>query len=69
MIFGGQFGEYDVHKVGFDADILMAFLSAAGFGDFAEVSEFGLFQDCSSLRMMDTLISLNMTATKISDQV
>lgn len=64
IMFGGHVNEHDVHKVGFDADILASFLVKAGFIDCQEVSEFGLFEDCSSLRVMDTLISLNMVAMK-----
>jgi predicted O-linked N-acetylglucosamine transferase (SPINDLY family)/predicted SAM-dependent methyltransferase len=64
MIFGGQMNEYDVHKVGFDADTLSMYLKVAGFREFKVVEEFGLFQDCSSLRFADILISLNMIAIK-----
>ena len=63
-IFGGQTTAYDVHKVGFDAEILSSYLLEAGFIDCTIVPEFGLFNDCSSLRFKDTLISLNMIATK-----
>jgi predicted SAM-dependent methyltransferase len=64
VIFGGQTNEYDVHKVGFDVDILALYLAEAGFEDYEQVSEFNLFNDCSSLRILDTLISLNVVATK-----
>jgi predicted SAM-dependent methyltransferase len=64
MMFGGQINEYDVHKVGFDIDFLTAYLEAAGFKEYRQVSELGLFNDTSSMRVMNTLISLNILATK-----
>jgi predicted O-linked N-acetylglucosamine transferase (SPINDLY family)/predicted SAM-dependent methyltransferase/GT2 family glycosyltransferase len=64
MIFGGQLNEYDVHKVGFDQDILGTYLQHAGFQDIQVVSEFGLFDDCSSLLFGGIPISLNMIAKK-----
>ncbi|MDY6940332.1 MAG: methyltransferase domain-containing protein [Cyanobacteriota bacterium] len=64
IIFGAHSNEYDVHKVGFDFGILAMYLEEAGFEEYEPVSEFGLFNDCSSMRLMDTLISLNVIATK-----
>jgi predicted SAM-dependent methyltransferase len=64
IIFGGQTNQFDVHKVGFDSDILAMYLEEAGFQAYEVVSEFGWFKDCSSLRLMDSLISLNAIATK-----
>jgi len=64
MMFGGQTNEHDVHKVGFDADILALYLEEVGFTQYTQVQEFGFFNDCSSMRLLDTLISLNMIATK-----
>jgi predicted SAM-dependent methyltransferase len=64
IMFGGQVNQYDVHKVGFDFDVLGLYIAEVGFQDYEAVSEFGLFQDCSSLRLLDTLISLNVIATK-----
>lgn len=64
IMFGGQTNEYDVHKVGFDFDILVLYLEEAGFQEYTSVPEFGMFNDCSSLRLLDTLISLNMIVTK-----
>lgn len=64
IMFGGQTNQYDVHKVGFDYDILALYLQEAGFSDCEEIQEFGLFRDCSSMRILDTLISLNVIATK-----
>ncbi len=64
MLFGGQVNEYDVHKVGLDADILAGFLSDVGFANMQIIDEFHLFQDCSALRWKGQLISLNVIVTK-----
>lgn len=64
IMFGGQVNQYDVHRVGFDPETLALYLEEIGFEDCTPVSEFGLFNDCSSLRLLDTLISVNMIATK-----
>jgi glycogen(starch) synthase len=64
IMFGGQINEYDVHRVGFDPDTLTIYLQQAGFVDCTLVSEFGLFDDCSTLKILNTLISVNMIATK-----
>ena len=66
IIFGGHINEYDIHRAGLDPDILASYLQEAGFTDCEEVSEFGLFDDCSSMRLLDTLISVNMVTTKPS---
>jgi glycogen synthase len=68
MMFGGQHNEYDVHKVGFDLDTLTEYLQEAGFVDCHQVSEFGLFNDCSRLQFMEMPISLNMLARKKEDE-
>lgn len=64
IIFGAQTNIYDVHKVGFDFEILGICLEEVGFTEYQQVSEFNLFQDCSTIRILDTLISLNVIATK-----
>ncbi|MBD2665114.1 methyltransferase type 11 [Richelia sinica FACHB-800] len=64
IMFGGQTNIYDVHKVGFDFEILAVCLEEAGFQIYERVSEFNLFNDCSSLRILETLISLNVVAQK-----
>jgi predicted SAM-dependent methyltransferase len=64
MIFGGQTNEYDVHKVGFDFDILWMYLSDVGFSKCEQVEQFNLFNDCSKIQLMGTWISLNVIATK-----
>ncbi|MBM0743673.1 methyltransferase domain-containing protein [Phormidium sp. CLA17] len=64
IMFGGQVNLYDVHKVGFDFETLGLYLQEAGFQNYERVVEFNLFNDCSSMRLLDTLISLNVIATK-----
>jgi len=64
IIYGGQINIYDVHKVGFDFEILGMYLEEVGFEEYEQTSEFNLFNDCSSLRILDTLISLNVIARK-----
>ena len=64
IIFGGHMNEYDVHRVGFDPDTLTLYLQQVGFTNCTPVSEFGLFNDCSTMKILDTLISVNMIATK-----
>ncbi|BFM40965.1 methyltransferase domain-containing protein [Synechocystis sp. LKSZ1] len=64
MIFGGQTNIYDVHKVGFDEDILAMYLEMAGFDSYERVMEFNIFQDCSSIKLVNTHVSLNVIASK-----
>ena len=64
IIFGGQTNQYDVHKVGFDFDILCMYFSEVGFEKVARVSEFNLFNDCSGLHVLGHPISLNVIASK-----
>jgi predicted SAM-dependent methyltransferase len=64
IIFGGQTNQYDVHKVGFDYEILCLYLNEVGFERCQRVSTFNLFNDCSGLQLMGNLISLNVIATK-----
>jgi len=65
IIFGGQTNIHDVHKVGFDFEILAMYLEEVGFQEYEQISEFNLFKDCSSIRILDTLISLNVVAKKL----
>ncbi len=64
IIFGSQTNQYDVHKVGFDFDILCMFLADAGFIECQRVAEFNLFNDLSVIQLFCTPISLNVIATK-----
>jgi predicted SAM-dependent methyltransferase len=63
-MFGGQANGYDIHKTGFDAEILAYYLLNVGFTNLERVEEFGLFDDASNLRILDTTISLNIIAYK-----
>ncbi|OWZ11965.1 UDP-N-acetylglucosamine-peptide N-acetylglucosaminyltransferase [Phytophthora megakarya] len=63
IMYGGQIDQYDLHKVGFDEAILIAYLTqAAGFCEFTRYDDFGLFSDSSVLVVYDTPISLNLQA-------
>lgn len=64
MMFGGQLDAFDFHKTGFFEELLVLFLLNAGFRDPHRVGDFGLFDDYSSFRFLDTPISLNMVAVK-----
>jgi predicted SAM-dependent methyltransferase len=64
MMFGGQLNAHDFHKIGLSWEFLATMLQQVGFIEIRRVSEFGLFHDCSSIRFADTLISLNVQATK-----
>ena len=64
MIYGGQLDPHDFHKAGFDFDILKSFLEKTGFVQIERVSEFGLFDDSSSLRFAGVPISLNVIARR-----
>jgi predicted SAM-dependent methyltransferase len=63
-LFGTQKNQYDWHKVGFDFEILTYFLQKAGFCDYQRVTEFTMFNDSSSRRISDRLVSLNVIAKK-----
>ncbi|WP_448571850.1 class I SAM-dependent methyltransferase [Trichothermofontia sp.] len=64
IMFGGQTNEFDVHRVGFDADTLAMYLEEAGFQGYEVVEQFDFFSDSSQIKLCDTLISLNAIATK-----
>ena len=64
MIFGGQINEFDFHKVGLIEDFLVNYFRQSGFARWRRVEEFSVFDDDSSLRVGEYLISLNMIATK-----
>ena len=59
-IFGARMTEYDIHHVGLNFEFLHMFLREAGFRDIRRVREFGLFKDCSNLRIGNVPISLNV---------
>ena len=62
--YGGQENEHDFRKVGFNHEILLYFLTMAGFKEARRVETFGLFQDNSVLTRFGTPISLNVEARK-----
>jgi len=65
MIFGGQLDQHDFHKAGITWEFISAYLKRAGFSSWRRVGEFGIFEnDCSSIRLGNQLISLNVEATK-----
>jgi len=64
IMFGGQINQYDVHKVGFDFDILCYYLAESGFTKCRRVSGFNLFKDCSTLHVFGNPISLNVIVSK-----
>jgi predicted SAM-dependent methyltransferase len=64
MMFGGHSNEFDIHRVGFDPEILASYLRGAGFEDCMDVGQFDLFEDCSVITFQGVMISLNMVATK-----
>jgi predicted SAM-dependent methyltransferase len=64
MAFGGQLDPYDFHYVGLSFDILGELLGNAGFSTIERVSEFGVFSDTSSARILGTLVSLNVLIYK-----
>ncbi|MCS6959245.1 MAG: methyltransferase domain-containing protein [Pseudanabaenaceae cyanobacterium SKYGB_i_bin29] len=64
ILYGTQTNIYDVHKVGFDYQILYYYLSMAGFINIQQVERFNIFNDCSNFCIRGELISLNVVATK-----
>jgi predicted SAM-dependent methyltransferase len=64
MIFGGQMNPYDYHKNGFIEDFLVNYFRSAGYSSWERVKEFSIFDDTSSMRLGEYLISLNMIAIK-----
>ncbi len=64
VIFGGQTDRTDFHKVGLTLEFISYFLHQAGFERIRRVPEFGLFNDCSTVRILGQLISLNVEVIK-----
>src|SRR6185436_2340166 len=64
MAFGGQNDPFDFHGVGLTFEFLDDYLRSAGFSRVERVSEFGLFEDSSSLKFAESPISLNVVAYK-----
>ena len=63
IMYGGQVDEYDVHKVGFNQEILAAFLQECGFCNIRRKEVFNLFEDTNKAKLRDVYISLNLIAT------
>ena len=68
ILMGGQMDEYDFHRTGFFEELLVDYLGQVGFVRIQRVEEHGLFEDCSSLRLDERLISLNVVAYKPMSQ-
>jgi predicted SAM-dependent methyltransferase len=64
IMFGGQMDAHDFHHVGLTEEFLADLLSVAGFREIYRVPEFNIFNDTSSTKFGDVLISLNMVAIK-----
>jgi len=65
MVFGGQQDPFDFHKVGLTWEFLSSYLQQAGFRSFRRVAEFDILEnDCSSIRVGEQLISLNVEAIR-----
>lgn len=64
MMFGAQMDEFDFHKIGLNFDFMEDYLRDVGFATVEHVESFGLFDDCSELRVEGHLISLNLIVTK-----
>ena len=64
MMFGGQIDPYDFHKVGYNEEILGAYLAESGFTDIQAVESFDLFNDTSNMEFAGRRISLNLLARK-----
>ena len=62
MMFGSRANQYDIHHSGLTMEFMQEFLSDAGFRGIRRVREFGLFHDCSTIRMKGKSISLNIEA-------
>ena len=67
MMFGGHADQYDYHYVGLDLDILIIFLTEAGFQKILKVEAFGIFKDASICCVDNIPISLNVIAFKGCD--
>jgi predicted O-linked N-acetylglucosamine transferase (SPINDLY family)/predicted SAM-dependent methyltransferase len=64
MIFGGHVNQHDYHKIGFNKEILSAFLIDTGFKKNEIVERFGIFNDTSDFQYEGVAISLNIIAEK-----
>jgi predicted SAM-dependent methyltransferase len=63
-IYGGQSDAWDFHKCGYTFDLLTSMLRDYRFGNIERVKSFGLFKDCSELKLANVSISLNVRAVR-----
>jgi len=64
MMMGSQKDPHDFHRSIFDMGLLCHFLDEAGFKSICQVERFGVFQDCSDIKIRGKLISLNAIVKK-----
>lgn len=64
IIYGGQLNKYDFHYVGLYESLLFKLLRKADFTYIKRVDLLNIFNDTSSFRIREQLISLNVIATK-----
>jgi len=64
IIYGGHSNQYDFHLFGYDLDILIGVLEAAGFKNATKTQRFGIFADSSDLVLYGRTISLNLIVRK-----
>ena len=64
VIYGGQTDDSDFHYVGLTDEILLGYLTSAGFTGVKRVDDLGLFDDTSRLVFKGRPISLNVLARK-----
>jgi hypothetical protein len=68
MIYGGHVDQYDFHQVGYNDEIMTAFLRESGFQGCRRVLSHGHFDDTSEMVFKGKRISLNMEAYKTWSQ-
>lgn len=64
MMYGGQVDADDFHYVGLNLDLMLEYLTAAGFSRVERVSAFGIFDDTSNFVLRGVSISLNLVVWK-----
>jgi predicted SAM-dependent methyltransferase len=64
MLFGAHGDGHDYHRTGFNQDILVGFLTEAGYVRLRRVRTFGLFADSTGLAFRGVPVSLNVIAEK-----
>lgn len=64
VIYGGQIDSHDLHKNGFDLELLCAWMRDAGFSRLERVDLFGLFPDNSAATIKGHPLSINIIVAK-----